>query len=238
MHAIPGLASGRHVEITGSAEVRWFSPGSNTSVEEWFASRFPNAASETERCDDYWIIPEVDFAGIKLREVPRPSQDHAGAFNLEFKLREADLGVRWINGDIAGRVELWRKWSAQVPRDAEEYKDAFAGGRGNWNRVRKRRKLQRFEWTQEQLAPVTGSKRLAFGCAIEVTDLVPEHSVHAHAAWTSLAVEAFTSPGGPHESTILGRALDEFRDIPTSGNLRLEDSRGYPSWLRSLTHWA
>ena len=69
-------------------------------------------------------------------------------------------------------------------------------------------------------------------CAVELTEI---HAIHAHNQdWWSLALEAT----GPAESLRHGleatAALVFTQALPGDVDLRIDDSRSYADWLRSL----
>lgn len=194
-----------------TAEVRWFFRAKAPArLASWFADV---GAEPQERADHYLRLPETDALGIKLR---------GGEGALEIKLREREYGRQQLSGAIAGSVEQWRKWAADLGAE-EPPPDQLVV-------VHKARRMVTFtppDWKPllEPPGPAGGG-----GCNAEITSLQAEGD---DGEWSTLGMEAF----GP-EDTILGslhRACRAFFGaVGLTEGLGADLSCGYPGWLRHL----
>jgi hypothetical protein len=194
-----------------TAEVRWFFRGrAPARLASWFADV---GAEPQERTDHYLRLPETDTLGIKLR---------GGGGALEIKLREREYGPQQLLGTIAGRVEQWRKWAADVGA-GEPPPDQLVV-------VHKSRRMVTFtppDWRPLLQPPDPSGDG---GCNAEITSLRAEGD---DGEWSTLGMEAF----GP-EPAILGslhRACQAFFGaVGLAEGPGADLSCGYPGWLRHL----
>lgn len=194
-----------------TAEVRWFLEGPlPESGLPWFHDLAGNHFWET-RTDHYVRPPSPDGLGVKGR-----------TGNLEVKRLARVAGVE-VWGDVAGRLEHWRKWSFPL--------DAAAGLRNpgsDWVAVAKRRLKGNFEIAEGCVVRAEHGMRRP-GCSLELAEVGAEGRV----CW-SVSLEAF----GTYDETALEAILRRtagflFAEAPPFA-LPAERSLSYPAWLWRL----
>ena len=131
------------LEITRTAEVRWFVPGPlPDAVRRWF--RVLGEPVEPQSRADRYLAPASDALGVKLREG-----------KLEPKRRDGTAGV-FGAGRARATVETWTKWSFPLADSA--HLGTEAEGAESWIAVAKTR------W--QRYAEAGGGR-----CALEVSEV-------------------------------------------------------------------
>lgn len=182
-----------------TTEARWFFEGCLPDhVRLWFMKNQTLSPEVAERRVDLYLrLPGVESLGVKLRE---------GLLQLK-RRREALFETEVVTA-LAGKLELWTKWSS--PASGDELgasKDVE-----NWLPVGKTRAMHRF------------SEEPGAGCDCELTEL----DVRERRFWT-LGFEAYGA-ADRQLPALLQATAEIFRDgIP--GSIERSRSMGYPEWL-------
>lgn len=189
-------------------EVRWFFRGAcPDEVGRWFDGAGEDGGSPEERIDDYLIIGRDDL-GIKTR----------GGLQLDVKLKTGDGPDIALPTGMAGRVELWTKWSFGL--------DTMTPPTGAWMRVEKRRLLRRYSFANGVAGLVGADELVPLGCAAELVEV----GIDGIPSW-GFGFEAFgDEPRRPDALIAVAvRIVGELGTPPVV--FGLADSHSYPSWL-------
>jgi hypothetical protein len=207
------------VEILHSLEVRWFLDDAETRVPG-IRARFDASTLLSGRVDRY-LFTERDDLGFKVRaEANRP-------IKVETKYRTEALGEFRLAPNVDGKVERWTKLSLALddPEIARE---------GKWLALEKSRRLRKFAFEQDAVSEVQVQEQVACGCGAELTELQFRRGDAAIALWTL----GFEASGPPDLLFAALRATCEAIFAGSAGSvsheLRIEWSRGYPSWLADV----
>lgn len=200
-----------------TAEVRWFRPGRiPREIRQWFGSGH-FALHPSTRTDRYLVFPSSESVGIKFREE---------RFEVKALVRELDLLK--TGGHVAGRIELWEKWSAgaeSVPllfRDLSEVED-------HWTDVTKTRWIRVFGVGRDEINehdPDIGLPRPEEGCYAEITEV----EIAGEPFWT-LGLESFGT-NRLLEQHLTGTAQFLFRPERFPFEMAAADACSYPAFLR------
>jgi hypothetical protein len=198
------------VTITDTTELRWFAEGQlPASVASWFTHHDTRGFVE-QRTDTYRLDGRLD-TGVKRRFGEK----------LELKVRRS-IGERLALGlGLAGRLEVWRRWSPA---------ECLVIGARNvpWADVHKTVVKRRFTINGDEIELSADNRAMAgAGCDVEIAAV----TVDDIEAWT-FALAAF----GPVEDrrdacvaamhTIMGEG-----DAPEPLGPFFGCSTGYPEWL-------
>ncbi len=195
--------------VLDTTELRWFAVGElPTDVSVWFTRAGQVGAAE-QRCDTYQLGRGTDV-GVKLR-----SQE-----TLEVKARQSVGVPLMLSFGLAGRLEVWRKWSP-----ADGLADTRAGGL--WLDVHKTVVKRRFatDGTEVPAVDVAWSPAHA-GVDVETVAV----TVGAVRVW-SFAFAAF-GPVTSRRPALVScwRALARTSPPPTL-DFSTSESCGYPEYL-------
>ena len=201
------------VLVEDTTELRWIAEGHlPADVEAWFTRGGTTGAVE-ERCDTYRLDGRCD-RGVKLRFRE----------TLELKVRDA-VGEHLIVGaGLAGRLEMWRKWSP-----AEGVVDT--GGAVPWVDVCKMVVKRRFSVGGNEIVPSDVERTTTgAGCDVEVAAI----TVGDIEAWT-FAFAAF-GPTVSREYAIVTawQALAAGGSNPQHLATDFGPSNSYPEWLAPM----
>lgn len=207
-----------------SAEVRWFFGGPvPDELEEWFC-RTSAACTASAREDLYLRFPASLGLNVKLREG-----------RLEIKSLVMTLGARTFTPDVAGTVQMWKKWSG-ADAAVGEFERLRASAPDLWIAVRKERTLRKFSGGGASIVEVDAGRFLPpEGCNVELTGITVDGTAH----W-SLAFEAYGDPARVEETLtrVAARVLtDQRRPRPfktgasSADAFSADNSRSYPEWL-------
>jgi hypothetical protein len=221
-----------------SAEVRWFLPhqGQWDTLLTWFTRqgqlniveettpyiRQPDAPpfvkQERPRTDVYLPLPNCEAVGVKQRQG-----------RLEVKALVVEPRP-FAAGEAAGRVDEWVKWSLKPSEGIASTLESDLRQAGVWQKVEKRRWLQKYAFTTGSLSAVSPDAWPDAGCNVELTLLDVEGSVNA---WVTFGFEAF---GTPNCLSLLHEMVWDFFALHGSAPLALveNDSLSYPAWLVRL----
>lgn len=203
------------VSITDTTELRWFVEGHlPPDVMSWFTNEGTVGLAE-ERCDTYRLDGGFDM-GIKRRFRE----------TLELKVRRS-IGENVVLGPgLAGRLEVWRRWSPA------ECVAPCSGRHATWADVNKMVIKRRFSITGDEVE-LTEASRAATGtgCDVEIAAV----SLDDVEAWT-FAFAAYGPLASRREALVAtwnslvadGAPPDRFG--PFFGL-----SCGYPEWLELVT---
>lgn len=197
------------VRIDLTSELRWFFRGPlPDDVVAWFTVD-GSAGLPEQRVDLYRTSDEFD-SGLKRR----------GGTILELKLRHGSPAVFELDDRCAGLLERWQRWSPAADR-------VLGTGHVDWTVVDKSIVKRRFdlEGTEFMLTEAT-RPMIGMGCDAEIVAV----TVDGVSAW-SFSFAAF----GPleHHQQLLSAAWASLlrRPRPSSLELDVERSSGYPQWL-------
>jgi hypothetical protein len=197
-----------------SAEIRWFFPGDfSEAVNERF-NNYSNISPKPEepREDHYLLFPGCDTVGVKLR---------GGRFEIK-ALISPPRPVKFDFG-VSGRVDQWVKWSIDVPKSADFYKN------GEWIKVKKTRSLRKFSVDKGAPEEIDAKEKPDAGCNVEVTfiEIAAEQR-----QWVSVGFEAFGSIADTPKilDETVRKVLSGYELIPVE-KLSLHSSMSYPVWL-------
>ncbi len=201
---------GAHVSVDLTTELRWFFNGPlPIDVLSWFTKAGTTGLSE-DRWDAYRVGDSHD-TGVKRR--------FGSTLELKLRLEPAESFV--VGHDLAGQLELWKRWSPADDRvELREPTD--------WINVDKTVRKRRFDAAGHEV-PLSEETRAmnGQGCDAEIVAL----SVNGRPAWGF----AFAAFGPPEEHRPLLEAA--WRTLLTGGpppSLFVLDpaaSYGYPEWL-------
>lgn len=196
-----------------NAEVRWFFEGPvPDELEDWFC-RTSAALTASAREDHYLRFPASLGLNVKLREG-----------RLEIKSLVKTLGARTFTPDVAGTVQLWKKWSG-AGAAVGEFERLRSGAPDLWIAVRKERTLRKFSGDGAAIVEGdAGRFSPSEGCNVELTRITVEGTDH----W-SLALEAYGDPARVEES--LTRVAGHVLAAPPAAAFSAGNSRSYPEWL-------
>lgn len=207
-----------------SVEVRWFFSGPVPGeFEEWFC-RNSAAFTASSREDLYLRFPASLGLNVKLREG-----------RLEIKSLMKTLGARSFTPDVAGNVQMWKKWSGGEAA-VEEFERLRTSAPHLWIAVRKERTLRKFSVGGASIVEVDAGRFFPpEGCNIELTRI----TVDGTAYW-SLAFEAYGDPARieGYLQRIAERVLSDkrrprpFKTCSSSADaFSADNSHSYPEWL-------
>jgi hypothetical protein len=202
-----------------SAEIRWFFQGTlSDEILNWFSPPEQERNLESEREDQYLLLPECDTVGVKLREG-----------KLEVKALISGPS-RFTLGNIVGRTDQWIKWSFDN-KGLQALKDDLLES-GKWKEVQKERILRKFS-TDSGVVREVSPKQKPFpvsGCNVELTSI----KVNAGQKWFSLGFEAF-GPAAINErlEKVVRSFFEGNGDMPGIPLSEIE-SLNYPTWIRKL----
>jgi hypothetical protein len=205
--ADPG-AGGVLVEDT--TELRWIAEGHlPADVEAWFTRGGTTGVVE-ERCDTYRMDGRCD-RGVKLRFRE----------TLELKVQDA-VGDHLIVGvGLAGRLEMWRKWSP-----AEGVVDT--AGDVPWLDVCKIVAKRRFSVDGDEIVPAQGERAMiGAGCDVEVAAI----TVGDIEAWTFAFAAFGPTVSREHAIVTTWQALAADGSCPEHFAAAFGPSNSYPEWL-------
>ena len=201
------------VSVVDTTELRWFTAGRlPLDVESWFTGAGTTGMVE-ERCDSYRMDGLGD-RGVKRR---------SGA-TLELKVRQSVRERLTLEAGLAGRLEMWRKWS---PADGLVESD----GDQAWVDVHKKVIKRRFSVDGDEIVLTPGAPAMSgAGCDIEVVAV----TVDGVDAW-ACAFAGF-GPTPRRRDTIVAswRALAADTPPPTPFGALFGHSSGYPEWLAGV----
>ena len=207
---LDAAADAEVVTITDTTELRWFAEGQlPPQVAAWFTNDATSGLVE-QRCDTYRMDGRFD-TGLKRRS----------GETLELKVRRS-VGERLVVGPgLAGRLEVWRRWSPA---------GCLVTGSMNvpWVDVRKTVVKRRFSVTGDEIALAPGARAMiGAGCEVEVAAV----SVNGIEGWT-FAFAAF-GPIEQRRSSLLAsmEALARDGSHPERLGPFFGPSSGYPEWL-------
>lgn len=202
------------VTVTDTTELRWFVEGRlPEAVAAWFTLEGTTGLIE-QRVDTYRIDGRLD-TGVKRRF----------GETLELKVRRS-LGEQVTLGPgLAGRLEVWRRWS---PAEC-----LVTGSRAvPWADVDKTIAKRRFSVDGGEIA-LTGDNRVMVGdgCDVEIAALVVDSVV----AWT-FAFAAYGTLSLRRQMIVNAmEALVGDRAVPDEFGPFRGPSAGYPEWLTLVT---
>jgi hypothetical protein len=202
------------VSVTDTTELRWFVEGHlPPDVMSWFTRKGTVGLAE-ERCDTYRLDGRFD-TGVKRRFREK----------LELKVRRS-IGDRVVLGNgLAGRLEVWRRWS---PAECL----GESGENATWADVYKMVIKRRFAVDGSEV-PITEELRAATGtgCDVEIASV----SLDDTEAWT-FAFAAYGPLASRREVLIASwRALRADGSPPDQFGPFFGRSSGYPEWLADVT---
>ena len=193
-----------------SLEVRWIFPGQLAPAMTGWFGRFPAQAQALE--DAYLLDPHLPGLSVKVRR----------GRALEVKAYRGSPGLLQVAGRARGRLESWQKWSFPCDRPSPGSADP-----AGWKLVSKRRRVSWFSLAGGPARPRVPGPGEGPGCAVELTEILTGGE-----AWWTLGFEA-TGPAGLLRSGLQAAAALVFAQaLPGGLELRLDDSRSYPRWLR------
>ncbi|XZN91418.1 MAG: hypothetical protein ACM65M_00610 [Microcoleus sp.] len=200
-----------------SLEMRWFCNGMlPKAIGQWFGSESLGGylSPPEEREDLYLLIPGCDYLGVKLRQK-----------NLQVKWRQAESGAMLFGNRWEGKAEKWLKW---ICADTMGPLPADLIATGKWVKVKKKRAQRLYQVSAPGvLMSVPVEAPIPQGCIVEITQL----NINGSPSWT-LGFEAFGSESFLTES--LQTVATWTNKSYQAQKLKVEDSSGYPIWLRSL----
>jgi hypothetical protein len=198
-----------------TAEVRWFFQGAMApAVLAWFRGSEGPAEEEPTRVDCY-LRRVGDSLSIKLREG-----------RVEVKQRYRRSGIVRFHPRVAGRVELWRKWSFEVIEIAGQPSAAEAVA-AHWTAVEKSRTLHRYRLDGERVVAVAPAEVTDQGCDLELARIRV-----GGADWWSVGLEAYGAE--PVLENTLLQVAGYLMAQPEPPSLAAENSYSYPEWLLHL----
>ncbi len=197
-----------------SLEVRWFAAGPPPpAVRAWW-QRLPGPEQVAPaRIDYYLALPDYDALGVKWRDG-----------RMEIKQRAAERGIAQLAPQVAGAVELWRKWS--LPLAAATPDPSINGPTATaWTAVHKTRRQRQYAAPPGGgLTPLPPAPLLAPCCLVELTAIE-----HAGRAWWTVALEALGAEADMDD--MLAQAAREIFAGAAPAELEAICSCGYPRWL-------
>ena len=199
-----------------TTEVRWFHPGVlPPSIERWFERGEEGVELEPPRVDHYLRLRGSDALNIKLREG-----------RLEIKRRTGERTETRFSEDVVGAVEHWQKWGFDL---AETDTQAMGGASSStWIAVRKERSIRTYGIDDRPVPAPTEPVDVTVACEWELTRV----DVGGQIWWTT-ALEAFGDQTRQRVALLsVAKLVFGLQDRPP---LRIEDSRGYPGWLDTLS---
>ncbi|MDH3704685.1 MAG: hypothetical protein OES57_01380 [Acidimicrobiia bacterium] len=199
-------------ELLDTTELRWFGDGPlPRDVLDWFVHHSQRGTVE-DRTDLYRLDGRADV-GVKRRS----------GTTLERKVRLIVEEPLALGADMAGRTEVWRKWSPAVEPVVDD-------GASPWVSVRKQ--------VVKRLFAVDGDERefslamraaMDAGCDVELAEV----SVDGRRAWT-LAFASFGPAAMRREAIVTcWRALETDGPAPDHLAARCSTLSGYPQWLQT-----
>lgn len=200
----PRSAAAGSVAVSDTTEIRWFATGLPPQpLMGWFTVSATTGVVE-ERCDAYVVDGRPDV-GVKWRH----------GTTLELKVRRSFGHSLELTDGLAGRTELWRKWS---PADGLVAADRAGDGHID---VHKNVVRRFFASSEAAGSPGVG------GCHAEITTI----RVAELEMW-SLAFAALGTTRSSRESIVAAwDALNKHHPVPGSLATSLEVCAGYPAWL-------
>jgi hypothetical protein len=199
-----------------TAEVRWFYRGAVApAVTAWFRGLEGSGEEEPTRVDWYLRRVDTDSLSIKLREG-----------RVEVKQRHAGCGVARLHPRIAGRVELWWKWSFAALETASQSSPEGVVA-AHWLAVEKRRALLRYRLDGERVLARAPAELPDQGCDLEVTRIRV-----GGMDWWSVGLEAYGAE--PVLENTLLQVAGYLVARPEPPSLAAENSYSYPEWLLRL----
>ncbi len=210
---VAGVGSAGVGSVVDTTELRWFIEGQlPPDVKSWF-TRAGTTGIVEERCDSYRMDDRREM-GVKRRFRE----------TLELKVRRSVGEGLVLDSGIAGRLEVWRKWS---PAEGLIESDPQVP----WVDVHKIVIKRRFSVNGDEIMITSNSRAMAgAGCDVEVTAV----TVGGFKAWT-FAFAAF-GPTASRRSAIVAswHALVADTECPEHLRPSLGQSGGYPEWLARL----
>jgi hypothetical protein len=198
------------VAVVETTELRWFAEEQLTSdVNNWFTCGGTTGTVE-ERCDTYRLDGPSD-RGVKRRFRE----------TLELKVRQSVGEQLVLAGGLAGRLELWRKWS---PADGLVESDRDVP----WVDVCKTVTKRRFSMDGDEVILSEDARAVSgAGCDVEIAAV----TVREIEAWT-FAFAAF-GPAPSRQDAIIAswQALLAEPSCPPQFGALFGQSSSYPAWL-------
>lgn len=190
-------------------EVRWFF-GNEKSVKDWFMKRYPTHVDLQHRVDTYYPISGRPDWGLKYREGEYELKCLTGIKN-ELRLAKT----------VAGRPEVWEKWTIPLHEKREWEKEIAANGLHPLH-MEKTRWVSKIKINEGKVAGLYKyDVELEKGCQIEYTEL--KWGIHT---FFTYGIEVF---GGEH--------FDGIRDFLAAmlegQDLEVENSFGYPHFIEN-----
>jgi hypothetical protein len=198
------------VTITDTTELRWFAEGPlPASVSSWFTHDRTRGFVE-QRTDTYRLDGRLD-TGVKRRFGEK----------LELKVRRS-IGDRLALGPgLAGRLEVWRRWSPA---------ECLVIGTRNvpWADVHKTVVKRRFSIHGDEVELSADNRAVTgAGCDVEIAAV----TVDEIEAWT-FAFAAFGSVEGRRDALVAAmRTIVGGGGVPEQLGPFFGCSTGYPEWL-------
>jgi hypothetical protein len=209
-----GDAVAGEVSVVDTTEVRWFAEGRlPPEVVSWFTRDDTTGVVET-RCDTYRMDLRCEM-GVKRRFRE----------TLELKIRRSFGDTVVLDAGLAGRLEVWRKWS---PAEGLVEGD----GRAPWVDVHKAVVKRRFSLDGDEIILSNDQRTMSgTGCDVEVADV----TVGDIEAWT-FAFAAFGPPPTRRDALVASwQALAAATPCPERFGPFIGRSYGYPEWLAIVT---
>jgi hypothetical protein len=198
------------VLVDDTTELRWIAEGPlPTDVEAWFTRGGTTGVVE-ERCDTY-RMDGLCNQGVKLRFRE----------TLELKVLQA-VGEHLVLGaGLAGRVEMWRRWSPAVGV-------ADIGGEVPWLDVCKMVVKRRFSVDGDEVVPSDGERATTgAGCYVEIAAI----TVGDIEAWTFAFAAFGPAASRVHALVTAWQALTADGSCPEDFAAAFGQSSSYPEWL-------
>jgi hypothetical protein len=196
-----------------TTELRWFASGSlPAEVASWFTHSGASGVEEV-RTDTYRVSGRPDV-GVK----------HRSGTTLELKIRQSVGEPLVLGAGLAGRTEVWRKWSPAAS-------PIVNGHDGSWIEVRKRIVKRLFSGDgAEKIFSCAARARMETGCSVELAEV----SVGQIHAWT-FAFAAF-GPASARRGAILTcwHALSIGAPVPEHLAACFTTPANYPRWVDQL----
>lgn len=205
-----------------SGEVRWFFRGEpSRDVHLWFEAD-DLGRSETQRTDEYLVLPGCETASVKLRD---------GKFEIKASTKPP-ARTRYAE-NVLGLCDTWVKWSSSAG-DLDQFRGQFVRAEDDWIAVTKKRHLRLFSLESDTPSEIAvGQSWLSRGCQAELTRIAVQLARTDHEEnWWSLSFESF----GDRDTLLdsLDLVVPGFFVAAAPLSLDYESSLSYPAWLNRL----
>jgi len=197
-----------------SKEIRWFTQKESTDIIKWFAAQGLSFNNIIPRSDYYLLALDTPDMALKIREG-----------KIEIKHKVGQLGIKRFAPKIEGHLEEWIRWSFQLDSHDCLSNEITAEKRfkPEWLEVHKERmalKLVNGLHGKIQFYDIT--EIVDSGCQLEYSRIKVNDRL-----FFSFNLEWFGD-----EFVALDAAF--ISEIVGPGFLKLEDSMGYASFLKSM----